>query len=152
MKTSRTWYFIFLFYLFVSYSCKDERAGVDDMLPTGITTELKAVANASESATGSAEIILTATEPVTVKCANCGAQFPLNFQPYEENPRKLRALFSYPYVDRTMLCKFDLEVKSDGKSKVRKIKYGVYLCPVAKNGTVSCDRLNALETCNLNQG
>ena len=87
---------------------------------------------------------------MAISCGNCGS-LNLSFikaGPASQTGGTYVARFTYPFVDRTYVCKANLKV-TYLKDKINKdFVYGMYFCPEDPSSKSRiCDKSGALEKC-----
>lgn len=135
--------------LFITFGGCKQFSDEKSSLNARVTIDLRATKTADLGQPGAGEFLISSNKAIKAQCTNCGSQLSLSFQSEDEGFTQ-KAVFQFPYVEKTYLCKLNFRVTFDDDSKEEQIAYGLYLCPIAINGDRQCDLENAMETCRLN--
>lgn len=130
------------------WACKEK--GDDPELKAPVTIKVEASSNAKSGGSGIGKFTVTSNKEIAVNCSNCGPGLDLNFKSGNDAGSIQTADFKFPYVEKTYLCKLNLEVLFADSESREVVPYGLYLCPVGNAGERNCDLNNAMETCRLN--
>lgn len=110
---------------------------------------LRTLQAATATTAGQGEVLVAGISEMNLSCRNCG-NLNLTFSPLSTNgsTRTYGAKFNYPFVDRTYLCKAQIDVTFANEQRARNFIYGIYFCPDdPTTGKRTCNKAAAVERC-----
>jgi hypothetical protein len=112
---------------------------------------VRTILSANSQTLGTGEFYISGGSEMTVACSNCGG---LNLAFAEVVPtsatagKSYLAKFSYPFVDRTYVCKAKLKVTYVKEQTTKDFVFGIFFCPEDPNThSRICDKSGAIERC-----
>jgi hypothetical protein len=112
------------------------------------TFTLRTVKSATAQTTGDGEFYISGASEMTIACSNCGRLNLAFARTGSGSGFSYLAKFSYPFVDRTYVCKANIKVSYTREQTSRDFVYGIYFCPEdPSTHSRSCNKAAAIEKC-----